>query len=593
MSAVDPHRGQGDSALVQELRRTLARLELALAQISDGLAITDGAGLLLWCNLAFEQLLGRSRLFLLGQPLLELLQAQLPAAACQELVAALRSQPQGGALNSVVAQEPLQVLEIEWRPVQSEQPSPTVLSFHDVTDRVSLEQQRQRSQELQDQQLALAAQVVTCPVTGLPNRRGLSLAIADAVQRLHRHPGWLAVLFCDLNRFKEVNDTYGHRVGDQLLIELAQRMKAVLRPEDVLARLGGDEFVVLCTDLQAPAGAMEVAERLLAAVARPWTPSAADLTVDIHPQMSVGIALCSDSSQTPDQLLHDADLAMYEAKKARQQQPIVVFDAAISAQLERRLLVRRRLEQSLQTQTLPIHFQPVVCLSSGRVLGFEALARPQDSQGAAIPPEQFIAVAESSGLIAPLGQLVFEESLAAAHAQGILQRGFSVAVNVSPQQLAVAGLASEVIRIAERHHCPPSQLSIEVTETALIDQPQRTREELAALRQAGFRVLLDDFGVGYSSLSWLAELPIDGLKIDRSFTATMLEDRRRHALIAAIIRLAADLQLEVVAEGIERADQLRALRDLGCRLGQGYVFSPPRAQALLHLPAARLPPTPC
>lgn len=549
---------------------------------------------MLWCNLAFERLLGRSRLFLLGQPLVGVLQAQLPAAACEQLVRALQSQPQGGALNSTVALEPLQVLEIEWRPVQSEQPSPTVLCFHDVTDRVSLEQQRQRSRELQDHQLALAAQVVTCPVTGLPNRRGLSHAIDDAVQRLHRHPGWLAVLFCDLNRFKEVNDTYGHRVGDQLMIELAQRMKAVLRPEDVLARLGGDEFVVLCTDLQAPEAAMEVAERLLAAVARPWTPSAADLSVDIHPQMSVGIALCNDSAETPDQLLHDADLAMYEAKKARQQRPIVVFDTTISAQLEQRLLIRRRLEQSLQTQHLPIHFQPVVCLSSGRVLGFEALARPQDSEGAAIPPDQFIAVAESSGLIAPLGQLVLQESLAAARDQGLLQRGLTVAVNFSPQQLAVAGLAGEVIRAAERFGCAPALLTIEVTETALIDQPQRTRPaELAQLRRAGFRVLLDDFGVGYSSLSWLAELPIDGLKIDRSFTATMLEDRRRHALIAAIIRLAADLELEVVAEGIERTDQLRALQALGCSLGQGFVFSPPRAQALLSLPAARLPPAAC
>lgn len=582
-------RADSESSLVRELRRSLARLELALAQISDALVITDASGYLLWCNGRFEQLLKLPRLQLLGCRLDQVLDTRLPGDSCLNLQDLLERRPNGGMVSLALEREPLQVMELEWRPVQSERPAPYVFSFHDVSDRESLQALQLQSRQLVDEQLALAQQVVTCPVTGLPNRRGFARAIQAALQHLERHPTWLAVLFCDLNRFKEVNDTYGHQVGDQLLIALAQRMQQVIRADDVLARLGGDEFVLLCTELESPDEALRIAERLRQVVARPWTPESSGTAVEIHPEISIGISFSEHGVESPDQLLHDADLAMYEAK-SRPDRQIVVFDSAISSQLNRRIAIRRSLQAALQIQTLPMHFQPWVCLERAAVLGYEALVRPRDLQGEPIDPAELIAVAESSGLMTALGQLVLEQSLLALDQFGVLANRLSLAVNFSPQQLARPGFAADVLALARRLQVQPRQLCIEVTETALIDHPQRTREELVSLRDAGFRVFLDDFGTGYSSLNWLAELPIDGVKIDRSFTATMLEDPRRHSLVAAILRLAADLDLEVVAEGIERTDQWQALRQMGCRLGQGYLFSRPLpAGQLGQLPAVLLP----
>ncbi len=582
-------RADTESSLVWELRRSLARLELALAQISDALVITDSAGGLLWCNGRFEQLLQQPRLRLLGSRLDRLLQSRFAGDFTLNLHDLLEQRPHGGLVTLVLEREPLQVIELEWRPVQSEQPAPYVFSVHDVSDRESLQALQLQSRLLVDEQLVLAQQVVTCPVTGLPNRRGFARAIQAALQHLERHPTWLAVLFCDLNRFKEVNDTYGHQVGDQLLIALAQRMQQAIRADDVLARLGGDEFVVLCTELDRPDEALRIAERLREVVGRPWTPESSGIPVEIQPEISIGIAFSEHGEESPDQLLHDADLAMYEAK-SRADRQIVVFDSAISSQLNRRIAIRRSLQAALKSQRLPMHFQPWVSLEGAEVLGYEALVRLDDLEGELIAPCELIAVAESSGLMKALGQLVLEQSLLALDPLGALANGPSLAVNFSPQQLASPGFAADVLALVSRLQVSPRQLCIEVTETALIDHPQRTREELTSLRNAGFRVFLDDFGTGYSSLNWLAELPIDGVKIDRSFTATMLEDPRRHVLVAAILGLAADLQLEVVAEGIERMEQWQALRRMGCRLGQGYLFSRPLpAGQLGQLPAVLLP----
>jgi len=581
-----------ESALVQELRRTLARLELALGQIGDGLVITDGQGRVHWCNGSFEALLHQPRLLMLGRPLDVLLQANLDQEIRFDLLNLIRQPSGGGTFMAVARREPLLVLEVQWRTVTSEQPPPLIFSFRDVSDRVSLEELRLRSKEMADRQVSLAQQVVTCPVTGLPNRRGLSQAIAAALQRLDHQQGWLALLFCDLNHFKEVNDTFGHRVGDQLLIELANRMQRVLRQGDVLARLGGDEFVLLCTELDEPRRATRIAERLRDAVAEPWIPESGPESIEIHPRISIGIALCQNSDSTADQLLHDADLAMYTAKSSSDQQ-IVVFDEAINARLVRQVQVRTCLQQALRLRRLELYFQPVVRLLTAEVVAYEALVRPRDGDGVPIPPPEFIAVAETSGLINELGRLVLETGLAAAATLGMAGKGLSLALNFSTRQFARSGIAAELIAAAERFAFPPALLSIEITETALLDQPQRTRQELNALREAGFRVLLDDFGTGFSSLTWLAELPIDGLKIDRSFTASMTKDPRRQALISAILRLAVDLELEVIAEGIEHCDQLAALRQMGCVLGQGYLFSRPLTLGRTGQLQAFLPPAPC
>ncbi|MFM7361568.1 MAG: diguanylate cyclase domain-containing protein [Cyanobium sp.] len=369
------HSGvDAESSLVGELRRSLARLELALAQISDALVITDASGFLLWCNGTFEQLLQRPRLQLLGGRLDQLLAPRIAGGLPFNLRDLLQQQPLGGMISLVLDGESLQVMELEWRPVQSETPAPYVFSLHDVSDRESLHALQLQSRQLVDERLALAQQVVICPVTGLPNRRGFARAIQASLQQLRRHSGWLAVLFCDLNRFKEVNDTHGHQVGDQLLITLARRMQQEIRAVDVLARLGGDEFVLLCTELQGPEEALAIAERLRQVVARPWTPESSGVEVEIHPEISIGISFSEHGLESPDQLLHDADLAMYEAK-TRPDHQIVVYDEAISSQLNRRIAIRRSLQTALNQQRMPIRFQPLIDLERGEVLGVEALQR--------------------------------------------------------------------------------------------------------------------------------------------------------------------------------------------------------------------------
>ena len=581
-----------ESALVRELRRTMARMELALGQISDGLVICDGAGQILWCNTTFEQFVGQPRLLLMGRRLISLMGALLPAETRLNLDTLQIQRPEGGSITAVARREPLQVIEIEWRPVLSEQPVPYVFRFQDVSARVSLEELRLRSQELLDQQLTLAAQVVTCPVTGLPNRRGLLQALDAALDQLEHQPGWLAVLFCDLNRFKEVNDIYGHAVGDQLLVALAQRMQRALRPDDVVARLGGDEFVVLCNSLAHPDEAQFIARRLLSMVALPWTPEDTTTSLEILPEMSVGIVLCQNGKRSAAQILHDADLAMYEAKRSRSREP-VIFDAAMDARVVRRQEIHDSLCQALKDQRLGLHLQPVVRLSDGVLVAVEAFCRPVDGQGQPISPREFIAEAELTGLIGSLGQLMLQRCFTAARELRLKERGLRLAVNFSTHELARAGFADDVIAMARVHAFPPELLTIEVTETALVDQPQRTRSELERLRHAGFRLVLDDFGIGSSSFNSLVDLPIDGLKIDHTFTASMVTDPRRCALVGAILNLARTLDLDVVAEGVETCEQRQLLLDMGCRLAQGFLYSHPQPLDQAQIWPVQLQPLHC
>lgn len=573
-----------ESLLVRELRASQARLELALSQISEGLVICDRGGALLWCNAAFERLIGRPRLLLLGASFPALVSALLPDEERLNIVALLKS-CEGRSFSALASRDPLRVLEIECQSVPGDSSGSMVFGFRDVSDRVSLEELRLRSEEVLVRQLALAAEVKTCPVTGLPNRRGLLEAVNQALLRQRTQGGWVGLLFCDLNRFKEVNDTYGHDIGDQLLIELSRRMRQVLRPGDLLARLGGDEFVLLLDALEGPDEAVLVAQRLSDAVSMPWVPRRGGSEFEINPELSIGISVADRPLRSAEELLHDADLAMYEAK-VEKQSPIVVFDESIKERLQRRIRIRTLLQRCLQRREIDILLQPVVSLCEGRSVGFEALLQPMEVDGLRVLPQDLISIAESSGLIVPLGQLLLEVSLQSVVGIDYSLYPHGLAINVSPLQLVSAGLARRILAEVSRHDFPPGWVCVEITETALIDNPERAREEISLLREGGCRVVLDDFGTGYSSLTWLAELPIDGLKIDRSFIAPMAADERRRKLVSGVLELARLLGLEVIAEGIETAELSDQLQAMDCGLGQGYYFSPPlRPERLLELPS--------
>ena len=573
-----------ETTLVVELRRTLGRLDSALGQIREGLVLVNAIGQVLWTNASFDKFIGKSRLEILGEDL----HGILPLNIVGEPILTIE-QTRGGLLETVfvtviLSDDPVHALEIEWRPVVTEVPNPLMFSFRDVSARISFDELQQKSQQieekwlstskkyidLQSKQLALAAKVMKCPVTGLPNRRGLRARIAIALQQLRRKPGLVTLLFCDLNRFKEVNDSYGHQVGDELLIELGKRLQSTLRPEDVLARLGGDEFVVLSPDVPTPMAAVRLAERLQALVSKPWISQ----DYSISPSMSVGIASTDDPEVTVDELLRRADLAMYAAKGS-DERSVTIYDNVIDTQVRRGVLVKRQLQSAIDSDLLKVDFQPIVDLKSRDSIGFEALVRIRDCEGAWMSPIEFIPVAESVGLIDQMGDLVLRRCLAVLKLTKNIAPDLVIAINISPLQVCREGLAGRMIAIAERYEIDLARLAVEVTESVLIDRPRTAINELSTLRAAGCRVYLDDFGTGYSSMSWLSQLPIDAIKIDRSFTAGLLNDPRRRVVVDSMIRLSLDLGLDVIAEGVELEAQAEALLAMGCLRGQGFLFGHP------------------
>ena len=573
-----------ETALVVELRRTLGRLDSALGQISEGLVLVNAIGQVLWTNASFDKFVGKSRLEILGVDL----HGILPLNIVGEPILTLE-QTRGGLLKTgfvtvILSDDPVHALEIEWRPVVTEVPNPLMFSFRDVSARISFDELQQKSQQieekwlstskkyidLQSKQLALAAKVMKCPVTGLPNRRGLRARIAIALKQLRRRPGLVTLLFCDLNRFKEVNDSYGHQVGDELLIELGKRLQSTLRPEDVLARLGGDEFVGLSPGLPTPMAALRLAERLQALVSKPWISQDYSIT----PSMSVGIASTDDPEVTVDELLRRADLAMYAAKGS-DERSITIYDNVIDAQVRRGVLIKRQLQSAIDGDLLKVDFQPIVDLKSRDSIGLEALVRIRDFEGAWMAPIEFISVAESVGLIDQMGDLVLRRCLAVLKLTENTAPDLVISINISPLQVCREGLAGRMIAIAERYEVDLGRLAVEVTESVLIDRPRTAINELSTLRAVGCRVYLDDFGTGYSSMSWLSQLPIDAIKIDRSFTAGLLSHPRRRVVVDSMIRLSLDLGLDVIAEGVELEAQAEALLAMGCLKGQGFLFGHP------------------
>lgn len=544
---------EGERGLIAELRRTLGRLDSALGQIRESLVLVDATGQVIWSNAAFDELVGTRRIDILGASLHSLLPLNHRGEPILTIAQTQGTNQNSGLLNTILSEQPLRALEVEWHPVLSEEPNPLMFSFRDVSDR-----------------LALATQAMRCPVTGLLNRRGLLERVETALLHLRRQPGLVSLLFCDLNHFKEINDLYGHHVGDRLLIEVAQRLRANVRPEDVVGRIGGDEFVVLGLDIPGEVEAIHWAERLLRGLTVPWQTEGKQIT----PRLSMGIALTAEPEMSVDELLRRADLAMYAAK-GTPNSSIALFDQQLDAQANREALIKRRLESVLQADQLRVTYQPIVSLANGTAIGFEALARLPADGGVEFQPIEFIPVAEKCGLIDLIGDAVLSRSLEALRRPRADEPKISISINVSPRQISQEGLATRVIERASKLRVPLSHLVFEVTESPLIDRPQKAMHELEQLRECGCRVYLDDFGTGYSSMSWLAQLPIDGIKIDRSFIAGLLTDPRSALLVSSMISLARDLELDVIAEGVEEEAQVDVLLAMGCGKGQGFLYGPP------------------
>lgn len=407
-------------------------------------------------------------------------------------------------------------------------------------------------------------------LTGLPNRTLLIDRVGQALVGARRRERQVALLLINIEDFKELNDAAGHPAGDAVLVEIAERLRIVVRPSDTVARFGGVEFVVLCeaSHLDAP---MALAERLQQVISAP-------VVVDGESHLlsaSIGIAL-SDEHCTVESILRDGDEAMHQAKSEGRGR-ITLFDAAVHERASARLAAPAALRRALDNGEFSVHFQPVLSVADERTRGFEALVRWEHPERGLIPPSEFIGLAEESGLIVPLGDYILRRSLDEAQRWMTALNGEHLpilSVNLSARQLVETDLPAVIAAAIDESGWPASRLALEVTESVIMEDVAHSIESLRALRAIGVRVSIDDFGTGYSSLSYLKQLPVDALKIDRSFVSGLGEDRHDSAIVEAIMALAKTLELYVIAEGVETRQQFHELRRLGCDYAQGFLWAP-------------------
>jgi diguanylate cyclase (GGDEF)-like protein len=426
-------------------------------------------------------------------------------------------------------------------------------------------------------EVALRQQALHDSLTGLANRPLFMDRLRAAIARLARQDRPLAVLVMDLDRFKWVNDSLGHDAGDELLIATARRIERAVRPTDLVARFGGDEFVVLCEDVDDERNALVVAERVQGALSVDFTLAQTQVRVSA----SVGIVTSRDHGARAEELLRDADVAMYRAKELGKGgcEP---FDTAMRDALQDRLLAEQDLRRGIAANELLVFYQPLVDLRDSRLVGAEALVRWRRPNGEIMAPGSFISLAEETGLIRSIGDFVTQtacEQLARWDPAVLAdQRGPMLHVNLSARQLIDPGLVGRIARCLSSVNANPSQLCLELTETAFLVDEATSLERLKALKRLGVSLCVDDFGTGYSSLSHLTKFPIDVVKIDKSFTEGLGLRSRDTAVVESVIALGRALGMVVVAEGVETQSQADLLRDLGCPQGQGYLFGKPGIQ---------------
>ena len=406
-------------------------------------------------------------------------------------------------------------------------------------------------------------------LTGLPNRALLMDRLDHAITASRRDGGPLALLLLDLDRFKEINDTLGHAVGDSLLAEVGQILAGPLRASDTIARLGGDEFAILLPSVSGLAQARDIAERVAGMLARPFPVEG--ITVEVG--VSIGVVLYPDHGADASELMRGADVAMYVAK--RDHANVSVYDEEKDHHSVRNLSMSGELRQAMDADGLMLFYQPQIDVATGRLVGAEALLRWDHPRHGLVAPEEFVQLAEQTGLIRPLTRWVIGKALTQLSAWQERGLNIGLSINLSPRNLHEEGLADSIGELMEGRGLRPELITLELTENAIMTDPERALAAIRHLKACGVRLAIDDFGTGYSSLAYLKALPVDEIKIDKSFVMNMADDTNDEVIVRSTIDLAHNLGLSVVAEGVESELHLQTLRGLGCDIGQGFHIGRP------------------
>jgi diguanylate cyclase (GGDEF)-like protein/PAS domain S-box-containing protein len=548
-----------------ELREAQERFRNAFEHAPIGMALMALDGSLFRVNHAMVQILGRSTKELLNTTVRDLTYPDDHEACAEALRHLLSGQAPSWQLDLRYIHHSghLVWVAVSWSLVRDLDGNALyfVCQMEDITE-------RKASGE------ALAHQAIHDPLTGLPNRALFVERLGRELRQSIAVHNRMAVLFLDLDRFKVVNDSLGHSAGDRLLVAVADRLSGAMRPDDVVARFGGDEFTVLCQNVPSAEAAELIAERLAEVIAKPVPLVEGEVFVTA----SIGIAMTDGQNETPETLLRNADAAMYSAKENGRDRA-EVFDIPTHHRAVDDLRTGNALHRAIERGELRMHYQPVLDIARGALTGFEALIRWQHPERGLVSPAEFIPLAEETGLIVPLGVWALEASCRQArlwHDAAVDGTRLTMSVNLSPRQLAETSFPNEVARILAETGLVPDSLWLEITETTLMRDVESALSALNALRTLGLHLAVDDFGTGYSSMAYLERLPVESLKIDRSFVAGVGRRSDSSAITSAIVSLAHALHLKTVAEGIEEPEQLQWLRSIGCEFGQGYLFGPAR-----------------
>jgi diguanylate cyclase (GGDEF)-like protein/PAS domain S-box-containing protein len=562
----------------QELAESEERFRSAFHYAAIGVAIVGADGKWLQVNRALCSILGYSEEEILASSFQSLTHPDDVETSTRQIAQLLTSQASSIAIekryvhklgHTVWAQLSASIIKHT-----KSQSLRFIFQIQDITDKKRAEQK-------------LAYDAFHDALTGLPNRSLFVDHLQLAMARLRRNPDQsFAVLFLDIDRFKVINDSLGHVVGDHVLVAIARRLEAILRPVDTVARFGGDEFTILIEDISSSDEAVALAERIQKDLREPFNIGEREIFVGA----SIGISLGDVTYQKPDEILRDADTAMYRAKSSGRAR-YTLFEKTMHARALSLLQLETDLRRAVERQEFFVVYQPIVSLETGRLMGFEALARWRHPERGVIPPADFIPLAEETGHINTIGRFIIEEVCNEIRHWNLALPAkipITTSINLSARQFANESLAEQIVGALERAEIDPRQIKFEITESVVMEDIESAIRTIQQLRDFGIQLSIDDFGTGYSSLSYLHRLPIDALKIDRSFVSGMEESNENAEIVRTIIALGRSLGMSIVAEGVETLEQLNRLRMLGCGSGQGYFLSVPVGAELARLLVASI-----